>query len=175
MSIRGLRGRLSTDNNQTADITATKNGTKVALDVNVTNGTSDGATATNQQTQITEAQSTNTKLDSVIAATEAIETNTTAGSGLATEANQALSDAKLADIRDNTGASSGSLDTMLKAQTINVEWNYYDLTYVAPGSNGEGQVETITYYFGSAPTGVQVLQLTYTYNADGNVERVERS
>jgi len=171
MSIRGLRGRVNVDDNQTKDVTVTENGTKVALDVNVVSGGGGGAgdaSAANQTTQITEAQSTNTKLDSLIAQTDQVETllgnidsNTSGGSGGdASAANQTTQISRLEDIRDS--------------QTVNVPWDYYDITYVAAG-NGAGEVETQTFFTGPVGSGTQVLQLTYTYDAQNRVTRVERS
>lgn len=81
-------------------------------------------------------------------------------------------------VSDSTAANQatqiGIAQTIRDSSTVNVNWDYYDLTYVASG-NGQGQVETITYYTGSPGSGTQVLQLTYTYDLDDNVSRVVRS
>lgn len=71
------------------------------------------------------------------------------------------------------GGSDPNLEIIKDSSTVNVAWDYYDITYVASG-NGIGQVETITYYTGTAPAGVLVLTLTYTYNSDNNISRVVR-
>jgi hypothetical protein len=68
MAGTGLKGKLSNTIKEVKDVTVTDNGTKTGIDVNIIGGSSGGgsgdASAANQTLQISEAQDTNTKLDS---------------------------------------------------------------------------------------------------------------
>lgn len=103
MSIRGLRGRVGTDTNETKDVTVSESGSKVAIDVNVVGGASGGggdASAANQALQILESEETNTKLEQLRIILEAIETNTANSGGSVSEIND------LIDVDTNTVTAS---------------------------------------------------------------------
>jgi len=153
MSIRGLRGRISTDNNEVKDVTVSEDSGKVALDVNIVSGGGGGgggpadSTAANQTLQITEAQSTNTKLDSLIAGQSTSDT---------TEAKQDALIAKLEEVR-----------VLLDNLRDEPKHDTKTITYVASG-NGVGEVETIVYSLAAST----VLTRTFFYNGDNKVTSV---
>ena len=82
------------------------------------------------------------------------------GAASATEAKQDTQITELQAIKD--------------AKTVNVDWDYYDLTYVTVG-NGLGEIETITYFTGTTGSGTQVLLITVTYDVAGEIVRVVRT
>lgn len=75
---------------------------------------------------------------------------------------------------DVSVVGGAALDTIRDAEQVNVDWDYYDIAYVTAG-NGLGEVESITYYTGTAPSGTLALTITFTYDASNNVIRAERS
>jgi len=56
---------------------------------------------------------------------------------------------------------------------INVDFDYYAITYVVAG-NGAGEAETITYKTGGAG-GTTVALITYTYDASNRVSTAART
>lgn len=164
MSIRGLRGRISTTDTETKDITVTEDSGKVALDVNVVSGVTGGggggdASAANQSTLITETQSTNTKLDTLIA-------NQSTASSDSTEAKQ---DVQISEIQ----SSNTKLDELIAQKDIPAH-THIRYTYVSSG-NGAGQIETIRYYSGTTAAEVLEQTRTFTYNANDEIELMEKS
>ena len=66
------------------------------------------------------------------------------------------------------GTSSSAEDTLEAiASPIQFEWDYREFTYVAAG-NGEGEIETITYYTGG-PGGTIVATRTFGYDANDDL------
>lgn len=84
------------------------------------------------------------------------------------------------DINDITGiislptgaATENTLANVLDALTLDEkEYDTIELTYVAPGNNGAGEVATVTYKDGSTT----LYTLTLTYNSDDKLASVVRS
>jgi|GEM_PF-6125371 len=187
-----IKGRVKGGSNYN-DLTVTTDGTSTALDVNIVGGTAGGGstsdtTAANQASQIAEAQSTNTKLDTLIASQSANTSDSTEAKQDAQITEAQATNTKLDTIIANTAAASSvgsategkqdvgnaTLDTIRDAETVNVDWDYYDIAYVAAG-NGIGEIESVTYFTGTAPGGTQVLLISFTYDANSNITRVERT
>jgi len=168
MALKGIRGRLDLNNNETKDVTVSESGNKVALDVNIVSGATGGGgsgtsntTAANQITQISEAQSTNAKLDALEVLLTDIETNTSVtGTGDASASNQSLILAELQSQRDPLAPPSN---------TVSV-----DISYVT-GSLGSQLVSTREFLDGPLSTGTVIKTITYTYDANENVTGIEVS
>lgn len=69
-------------------------------------------------------------------------------------------------------ATESTAGDILNALTLDEkEYDTIELTYVAPGNNGAGEVETVIYKDGTTP----LYTLTLTYNSDNKLESVVRS
>lgn len=63
--------------------------------------------------------------------------------------------------------------SMVGGSILNVDYDYFTLTYVASGF-GAGEIETITYYSGGSG-GTAVMTVTLTYDSNNKLASVSRS
>lgn len=148
--------------------------------VEINSETSGLATSTNQTTQITEAQSTNTKLDTLNAKDFATQTTLAALNAKVTAVNTgavvvsssalptgAATESTLDSIRTDVSDLHARISGAMAPPDVFDELN---ITYVAAG-NGVGEIETVEYSNGGTPVGT----LTLSYDAQNRLTSVIRS
>lgn len=77
----------------------------------------------------------------------------------------------LNDESGNNYSNQNPLPTSTVSNLVSEEHDSIELTYVAPGSNGEGEIETATYKNGATV----VATLTLSYDAQGRIVSITRS
>lgn len=83
----------------------------------------------------------------------------------------AATEATLLDVETNTQTSADVLTARLSGSLVPAAYDEVLLTYVAPGNDGEGQVETATYRLAT----VVVKTLTLSYDTDDRLSGVVAS